>query len=85
MKTINNRTTEYPIEDIFLKRYSPRAMSGEKISKEELMTLFEAARWAPSASNIQPWRFIYATREMPEFQIFLSFLMSPILHISKYN
>ena len=75
MKTINNRTTKYPIEDVFLKRFSPRAMSGESISKDELMTLFEAARWAPSASNIQPWRFIYATREMPEFQIFLSFLM----------
>jgi len=34
MKTINNRTTEYPIDDIFLKRFSPRAMSGEEISKE---------------------------------------------------
>ena len=50
-------------------------MSGENISKVELMTLFEAARWAPSASNIQPWRFIYANRKMPEFQDFLSFLM----------
>jgi nitroreductase len=74
MKIVNSRTTEYPIEDIFLKRYSPRAMSGENISKDELMTLFEAARWAPSASNIQPWRFIYAMREMPEFDKFLSFL-----------
>ena len=42
MKTINNRTTEYPIDDIFLKRYSPRAMSEETISKDELMTLFDA-------------------------------------------
>jgi nitroreductase len=75
MKTVNNRTTKYEIEDIFLERYSPRAMSGEVVSKEEIMTLFEAARWAPSASNIQPWRFIYAMRDTPEFQTFLSLLM----------
>jgi len=75
MKTINNRTTKYPVGDIFLKRYSPRAMSGEIISKDELMTLFESARWAPSASNIQPWRFIYATRETPEFDAFFSALV----------
>jgi nitroreductase len=74
MKTINERTTKYSIDDIFLKRYSPRAMSGESVSKEELMTLFEAARWAPSASNIQPWRFIYAVRDTPEFEKFLSLL-----------
>lgn len=75
MKTINNRTTKYNIEDIFLKRYSPRAMSGENISKEELMTLFEAARWAPSASNIQPWRFIYGMHDTPEFEKIFSLLI----------
>jgi nitroreductase len=75
MKTINNRTTKYPIDDIFLKRFSPRAMSGENITKEELMTLFEAARWAPSASNIQPWKFIYVMRETPEFEKMLSLLV----------
>ena len=75
MKNINHRTAEYSIDDVFLKRYSPRAMSGENISEEELMTLLEAARWAPSSSNSQPWRFIYATHDMPEFQNFLSFLM----------
>lgn len=75
MKTINNRATEYPINDIFLQRYSPRAMSGEKISEEELMTLFEAARWAPSSYNIQPWRFIYAMRDTPEFETLFSLLV----------
>ncbi len=74
MKTINTRTTEYPINEIFLKRHSPRAMSGEALSKEEIMTLFEAARWAPSSRNFQPWRFIYATRESKEFENFLNFL-----------
>jgi nitroreductase len=75
MKTINNRTTEYDINDIFLKRYSPRAFSGEAITKDELMTLFDAARWAPSASNIQPWRFVYAMAGTPEFDKLFSFLI----------
>ena len=74
-KTVNGRTTEYEVDDIFLNRYSPRAMSGENISEKELMTLFEAARWAPSASNMQPWRFIYAMRGTPEFDVLFSILI----------
>ena len=50
-------------------------MSGEAVSKEELMTLFEAARWAPSSYNIQPWRFIYAMRDTKEFENHFSFLV----------
>lgn len=75
MKTINNRVTEYPIDDVFLNRFSPRAMSGEKISKEELMTIFEAARWAPSSMNAQPWRFIFARKDTPEFEKFFNFIL----------
>jgi len=75
MKTINGRTSEYEIDDIFLKRHSPRAMSGEKISEEELMTLLEAARWAPSSFNAQPWRFVYAMRGTPEFENHFSLLV----------
>ena len=74
MKTLNNRTADYDVLDIFLNRYSPRAMSGEAISKEELFTLFEAARWAQSASNGQPWRFLYAMKDTPDFELFFSFL-----------
>jgi nitroreductase len=59
----NIRKTEYDVHPIILNRWSPRAMTSEKISEKELMTLFEAARWAPSSYNNQPWRFIYATRE----------------------
>lgn len=54
------RKAEYPINDLIINRWSPRAMSGDMISSKELMPLFEAARWAPSAYNSQPWRFIYA-------------------------
>jgi len=56
------REPEHPVDKIFLERHSPRAFSGEEISDEELMTLFEAAKWAPSSFNGQPWRFIYAKR-----------------------
>lgn len=56
------RKAQYEIHPLFLDRWSPRAMSGEKITKKELMSLFEAARWAPSSFNNQPWRFIYAQR-----------------------
>lgn len=74
MKEVNGRQSQYEIDDIFLKRFSPRAMSGEIISEVELMTLFEAARWAPSSRNIQPWRFVYAHRDTPEFEKLFSFL-----------
>ena len=60
---INNRELEFPCNEVFPNRWSPRALSGEEISDEELMTLFEAGRWAPSSYNNQPWRFIYAKRD----------------------
>lgn len=56
------RHSEHDINPLLLHRWSPRAMSGEEISDTELMRLFEAARWAPSSYNGQPWRFIYAKR-----------------------
>ena len=42
--------------------FTPRSMTGEELSDDDIMSLFEAARWAPSSSNNQPWRFIYAKR-----------------------
>ena len=56
------RHSQHDINPLLLHRWSPRAMSGEEISDTELMRLFEAARWAPSSYNGQPWRFIYAKR-----------------------
>jgi len=58
----NIRKPEHEIIPIFVDRWSPRSMTGEEISDEQLMSLFEAARWAPSSYNNQPWRFIYAKR-----------------------
>lgn len=61
------RKPNYPINPILLNRWSPRSMTGEELTDDELMTLFEAARWAPSSYNNQPWRFIYAKRNTPEW------------------
>jgi hypothetical protein len=64
MKSIREfRNPEYDVDPVFLNRWSPRAMSGEGIGRKELLSLFEAARWAPSANNNQPWRFVYAMRD----------------------
>jgi len=53
---------EYPIHELLQKRWSPRAFSNKSIEDSILMSLFEAARWAASAMNEQPWRFIYANK-----------------------
>jgi len=72
---LEHRSADHPIQPIFLQRWSPRAMSGESISDGELLTLFEAARWAPSTYNEQEWRFLYARRDTPHWPTFLSLLM----------
>jgi nitroreductase len=60
------RSSTYKTNPMILNRWSPRSMTGEQLSYEELMSLFEAARWAPSSANAQSWRFIYATRNTEE-------------------
>jgi nitroreductase len=50
--------TDHPIHTLLTNRWSPRAFGNRKVEKEKLQRLFEAARWAPSASNEQPWYFI---------------------------
>ncbi|MBS3119975.1 nitroreductase family protein [Candidatus Woesearchaeota archaeon] len=68
------RKPGWAINPIFVNRWSPRAMTGEELPDEELMPLFEAARWAPSSFNEQPWRFIIAKRNTPDFGRFLQLL-----------
>jgi nitroreductase len=69
------RKADHPVEPLFVARWSPRAMSGESLTQEEMLTLFEAARWAPSTYNEQEWRFLYARRETPEWQTFFDLLV----------
>lgn len=68
------RKSAHPINELFINRWSPRAMSGQELSDQELMSLFEAARWAPSSYNAQQWRFIYAKRNTPHWQTFFDLL-----------
>jgi len=56
------RSLTYEINHVIINRWSPRSFVNDEISDKELFSLFEAARWAPSSSNSQPWRFIYAKR-----------------------
>ncbi len=72
-----SRVPEHSIHPVFHERWSPRAFAADELSVPELMKLFEAARWAPSAMNAQPWRFLYARRRTPEFARFLSVLAPP--------
>lgn len=69
------RKPNYPIESMILNRRSLRAMTGDSISDEELFTLFEAARWAPSSYNGQPWRFIYGKKGTKHFESLYSLLI----------
>jgi nitroreductase len=69
------RKADFPIEQLLLDRWSPRAMSGEEILNDELMRLFEAARWAPSSFNAQQWRALYARRGTEHWPLFLELLV----------
>lgn len=70
----NARKADHPASQFFLDRWSPRAYTGEPMPDAVLHRLFEAARWAPSASNLQPWLFLYAKRDTPDFEKFLGLL-----------
>ena len=70
-----HRSNSYDSHELFLNRWSPRAMTGEEVDETDLMAMFEAAHWAPSAYNNQPWRFIFARRSQPEWTAFLDFLV----------
>jgi nitroreductase len=68
------RLPDHPIESMILRRWSARAMTGEQINRESLMSLFEAARWAPSSGNVQNWHYFFALKPSSEFKLFYSFL-----------
>jgi nitroreductase len=55
--------TDLPILDAVRERWSPRAIGGDTVEQSKIDTMFEAARWAPSSSNVQPWYFLYATKD----------------------
>ncbi|QFY42716.1 nitroreductase family protein [Candidatus Methylospira mobilis] len=71
MSELSSRKPLHDIEPVFISRWSTKALSGEPISDDTLFKSFEAARWAPSGSNSQPWRFIYSKRDSESWPRFL--------------
>lgn len=71
MSNENTRVPQHDIAEIFLDRWSTRAYATDEIPNDVLFRSFEAARWAPSGSNVQPWRFIYSRRDSPSWPAFL--------------
>ncbi|MET0362040.1 MAG: nitroreductase family protein [Sphingobium sp.] len=72
---MTNRQTHTALDRQFLDRWSPRAYDGSVIPDADLQTILDAARWAPSSYNYQPWRLLYATRDSGDWQRFLDILI----------
>ena len=75
MREVNARTVESDlVDDLFPSRWSPRSFNEERIDDDAFAALIEAARWAPSSRNQQPWRFVYAARDGAQWSGFLETL-----------
>jgi nitroreductase len=61
-----NAETDHPVSELIAKRWSARAFSTRPVEKPKLLSILEAARWAPSSRNEQPWRYIVFTNDNPE-------------------
>ena len=75
-KPSNPRTPDWDVDSMFVDRWSPRGFSGEPLTEREIHTLFEAARWAPSSGNNQPWRMLYASRSSRHWPLFFDLLVA---------
>ena len=76
MKPPKEASPAHPVHELIVKRWSPYAFSDRPVSEDDLRALFEAARWAPSSYNEQPWSYIVATKTNPaEFERLLSCLV----------
>src|SRR3954467_13022162 len=76
MNTQKQANPDHPIHELIAKRWSPYAFADRSVSDADLRSLFEAARWAASSYNEQPWSYIVATRANPEdFERLLSCLV----------
>jgi len=69
------RKADHPIDQFFLERWSPRSFEPVDMPDADLMSIFEAARWAPSSYNNQPWRFLYAKRGTPEWPLLFNLMV----------
>lgn len=78
MNAAKHATPDHPIHALLAQRWSPYAFADRPVSKEDLQSVFEAARWSASSYNEQPWRYIVAMKDNPaEFHQLLSCLVEP--------
>jgi len=70
----DNRNPEGELSPLFLNRWSPRSFTDQKVSEADLHQILEAARWAPSSNNVQPWRFYVANTEA-KLEVFKQFIL----------
>jgi nitroreductase len=70
----DNRSPEGELNPLFLNRWSPRSFTDQKITESDLHQILEAARWAPSSNNLQPWRFYVANTEA-KLEVFKQFIV----------
>jgi len=66
MTTLRKAPVDHPVNELIAGRWSPRGLSERRVEPATLAQMFEAARWAPSSFNEQPWSYIVATRDQPE-------------------
>ena len=72
-RSYKNRIATLSVDELFLSRWSPRSFDTDfVITEQQLLTVFEAARWSWSSNNLQPWRFIYGYRGNATFQKILA-------------
>lgn len=69
------RSIDHPVMSEFSDRWSPRALTGGEMPDADMLSILEAARWTPSAFNVQPWCMWYAKREDAAWQQFMDFLV----------
>jgi len=76
MNVVKQATPDHPVQDLIAQRWSPYGFADRRVSEADLRSIFEAARWAPSSYNEQPWRYVVATKEKSaEFARLLSCLV----------
>lgn len=73
--SIKKAQTQFPVADFITDRFSPRAFSEKALTEQDMNTLFEAASWAPSANNEQPWLYFYALKGTPGFDQLTEIMM----------
>lgn len=74
MSALSSRLTDHSIDPDILDRWSPRSFASDSLPEADLMAMLEAARWAPSAFNAQPWHFLYARRGEADWEDFVALL-----------